>query len=937
MTIMRNLLKLLTAVFVLIAFSTINAGAQNLIVNGDFESADLSDWTTMLNEGNGARGAYSLMTTGAPEGQNYLMVDVDTAGSNAWDVQMWSSHFEIVQDAQYKVVCLAKSDVATSQFRVVLQGSGQSYGAFKTLTSEWDEYSWYFTVTESFADAYIKFWFPDSAAYEIDNIVVVDPFYSAKEDQTIDFPAIEDKLTSDASFTVTATSSSGLPVTLTVVSGPATIDGNTVTLTGATGTVTISASQAGDDTYNAAPDVEQSFTVTDVPKDSQTIDFQALENKFKTEAPFKVSATATSGLPVTFSVVSGPATMSNDTVTLDGIMGTVTIRASQAGDETYAAAPDVEQSFDVINSTFDQNLLFNGGFEEGLTGWENLSKVENGAVTSFSLETSNSPEGVNHMKIDVDTVGSVNWDIQSLSTEFGIIKDSTYHVAWLAKSTVEGAQMQIVWGSDLGQKYTGKRALTTEWTKYTHQFTAGVSGDALLKIWWIDSSDYFVDSIVVVNPHYNTAKQAQTIDFTQVEDKMSNDAPFTVSATASSDLPVVITVVSGPATFADGTVTLTGEIGTVTLRAYQAGDDTYNPAIVEQTFNVSLEGTEQTLELDVKFVLETLTIDGVANEESWLAITETNATNYFNDVNNEPDYYTNNPAADDLSAAFKVLWSEAGIYVYADITDDVIHTDSADLHLNGNAHTYDNIEMFFHVPEADWTENLKASSDYVNTTFQMRSNINAGDFWSGRSTYATGGGQGWVNGTTNTSLNGYYDYAFATKDGGVTFEAFYSFDKLFIGTAVAKPIRLGDLKSILFELTYGDSDGSGVGGVRSGGISWNSIPDALDGGKGLTANNRKQFGKINLTPALAVDQTSIDEKQLNVNIYPTVFNRFIRFESEQNIVDVSMFNSIGIRVLHIQESNGITSINNLDYLNNGVYFLRLKVGDEISTVKVIKN
>jgi len=54
---------------------------------------------------------------------------------------------------------------------------------------------------------------------------------------------------------------SGNPVIFTIVSGPATVSGSTLTTTGV-GDVTVRASQAGNGSYNAAPDVEQTFTVT---------------------------------------------------------------------------------------------------------------------------------------------------------------------------------------------------------------------------------------------------------------------------------------------------------------------------------------------------------------------------------------------------------------------------------------------------------------------------------------------------------------------------------------------------------------------------------------------------------------------------------------------------------------------------------------------------
>ncbi|RXH54759.1 FG-GAP-like repeat-containing protein [Granulicella sibirica] len=83
--------------------------------------------------------------------------------------------------------------------------------------------------------------------------------------QTIAFPAIASHTIEDAPFTLSATASSGLAVTYTLVSGPATISGNTLTLTGATGTVVVQASQAGNTTYAAAPSVTQSFTVSGAP------------------------------------------------------------------------------------------------------------------------------------------------------------------------------------------------------------------------------------------------------------------------------------------------------------------------------------------------------------------------------------------------------------------------------------------------------------------------------------------------------------------------------------------------------------------------------------------------------------------------------------------------------------------------------------------------
>lgn len=84
-------------------------------------------------------------------------------------------------------------------------------------------------------------------------------------DQTITFNPIANTTYGGASFTVNATASSGLPVTLTSLNSEVcTIDGNTVTVVNA-GTCTLLAAQDGDTQYNAAPMVTQSFEVAKAP------------------------------------------------------------------------------------------------------------------------------------------------------------------------------------------------------------------------------------------------------------------------------------------------------------------------------------------------------------------------------------------------------------------------------------------------------------------------------------------------------------------------------------------------------------------------------------------------------------------------------------------------------------------------------------------------
>ena len=83
---------------------------------------------------------------------------------------------------------------------------------------------------------------------------------------------------------------------------------------------------------------------------SQFIEFDAIPDKLVFDQPFQLNATATSGLPVSFEIVEGPANLDGNTVTLTGQEGTVKIRATQGGDGTqWQAAPAVNRTFEVVN------------------------------------------------------------------------------------------------------------------------------------------------------------------------------------------------------------------------------------------------------------------------------------------------------------------------------------------------------------------------------------------------------------------------------------------------------------------------------------------------------------------------------------------------------------------------------------------------------------
>lgn len=152
------------------------------------------------------------------------------------------------------------------------------------------------------------------------------------------------------------TSSSGLPVTIALGSGSAATLNYDIgqsppwflTDVGETGFVTIILNQAGDNNYTAAPEVVRIFDVTKV---NQEIIFPDVSNlSYSNELTVNLLASATSDLNITYQVVSGPATVSGNTLTITGA-GNILVKASQGGNASYNAAADVTTEIVVEKGT----------------------------------------------------------------------------------------------------------------------------------------------------------------------------------------------------------------------------------------------------------------------------------------------------------------------------------------------------------------------------------------------------------------------------------------------------------------------------------------------------------------------------------------------------------------------------------------------------------
>jgi CSLREA domain-containing protein len=199
---------------------------------------------------------------------------------------------------------------------------------------------------------------------------------NTKLDQTINFGTLPGKTFGDANFDVSATASSGLPVSF-AASGNCTNSGATIHITG-TGSCIVTASQAGDATHNAAPNVQRSFniakadTTTTVTVSNATYDGNPHGGTASVTGPAGLNQTLTVTYTGRNSTVYGPST------TAPTNAGDYTASASYAGDSNYNPSSDSENfsiakasqtiTFDAIpDKTFgDADFTINATASSGL-------------------------------------------------------------------------------------------------------------------------------------------------------------------------------------------------------------------------------------------------------------------------------------------------------------------------------------------------------------------------------------------------------------------------------------------------------------------------------------------------------------------------------------------------------------------------------------------
>ena len=419
-----------------------------------------------------------------------------------------------------------------------------------------------------------------------------------KGDQTIMFTstAPANARVGGATYAPTATGgASGQPVTFTIdgtATGVCSISGGVVSFS-AVGTCIVDANQAGDGDYNAAPQKQQSFAVA---KGDQTIAFtQPADLRFD-QTPAALSATATSGLTVTFtSATPTVCTVSGSSVSLVHA-GTCTINADQAGSTNWNAASAATRSFAVNKG--NQTIFFGKPadlrFDQtpsalGATAGSGLG-VSFTSTTPTVCTVSGTTVTLVHAgvcTIDADQAGNGDWNAALQVVQSFSIAKGNQSITFGALGGVRMDQGPVTLGatasSGLGVTYGS--TTTTVCSVSGSSVTLLHVGTCTINANQGGNSDW--NAATQVTQSFSIAKGNQTITFNPSNVRL-DQGPVTLTASATSGLAVTYASTTPTVCTVSGSSVTLLHAGTCTINANQGGNADWNGAAqVTQSFTIN--------------------------------------------------------------------------------------------------------------------------------------------------------------------------------------------------------------------------------------------------------------------------------------------------------------------------------------------------------------
>jgi hypothetical protein len=205
-----------------------------------------------------------------------------------------------------------------------------------------------------------------------------------KASQSVLFENLSSKTYGELPFTLSATSSSGLPVSYSSADTTITYVKGAIVIISKSGNVKITATQSGNENYKPAPSVVQTLVIN---KSKQTISFNLIKAKTFGDSAFVLSATSSSGMPVTFESSDTTVASINGKTLHILKAGTTEIEAQQTGNENYYSAATVSQSLTINKAS--QRINFSALSDRRIGDHFNLTATSSSKLAiSFSTKSS---------------------------------------------------------------------------------------------------------------------------------------------------------------------------------------------------------------------------------------------------------------------------------------------------------------------------------------------------------------------------------------------------------------------------------------------------------------------------------------------------------------------------------------------------------------------
>lgn len=377
----------------------------------------------------------------------------------------------------------------------------------------------------------------------------------------------------------------------------ATISGNVLTIVGI-GETTITASQAGNNNYNAAANVAKTLSIA---KLNQTITWNQDLAGLMIGNTETLNATASSGLEITYSSDNDAvASINGSTITVNSD-GTVTITATQAGNDTYNAT-SIEKTFTFGRTT--QTITWNDDLSTlkindviTLTatsdaGLEITYTIDNSAVATIEGNTL-TIIGAGEANITAQQAGNETHNSASVIKTINI-EHLTQTIDWkqdLSSLTLESETIELNAVATSGLDIVYSSSNTAVATIEGNTLTIVGAGETTITARQVGNNQYTPAEITQT---LNISKLSQTIVWEQnLNDITLLENFFELTAEATSGLIVTYTSSNEAVAQINGNIlSIIGE-GEAIITATQLGNEKYDAAdAIEKSIVIEKQSQE---------------------------------------------------------------------------------------------------------------------------------------------------------------------------------------------------------------------------------------------------------------------------------------------------------------------------------------------------------